>query len=203
MKKSVLLLSAMAFAGVASTSASAHVIMEKWEAYAGYQTFISLIVPHGCGVSPTTEVRMKVPDGIDIIVPEPKPGWTLDISLRKLEKPMPGEGGRQVTEVVDEISWKGGSLPGNQLGRFSALARMPDKPGKVMFFKTIQKCAEGETKWVDTVADGEPVWKVWAAPAPSPFIELKAAPGPQLGATMQQIGEERKKMMKPGAAPKQ
>jgi uncharacterized protein YcnI len=180
----------------AAMPVSAHVVMEKWEAYAGYQSFITLAVPHGCGLSPTTEVRMKVPDGIDIIVPEPKPGWTLDITMRKLDKPMPGEGGRQVTEVVDEISWKGGNLAANHLGRFNVLARMPDKPGKVMFFKTIQKCAQGEEKWVDTIPDGEPIWKVWAQRAPAPFVELKPAPGPQLGATMQQIGEERKKMGK-------
>ncbi len=184
-----------------SSSASAHVVMEKWEGYAGYQTFLSLIVPHGCGVSPTTEVRVKVPEGIDIIVPEPKTGWDLNIAMRKLDPPMKGEGGRQITEVVDEITWKGGNLPTNHLGRFNLLVRLPDKPGKVIFFKTIQKCAESETKWVDTVPDGEPAWKVWATPAPAPFVELKPAPGPQLGATMQQIMEERKKDGKPAAGP--
>ena len=201
MNKALLFLSTATV--LAALPASAHVVMEKFEAFAGYQTFLTLAVPHGCGPSPTTEVRVKVPEGIAVIVPEAKPGWTLEISKRKLDKPMPGEGGRPMAEMIDEISWKGGNLPGDQLGRFNLLALMPDKPGKVMFFKTIQKCAEGETKWVDTVADGEPIWKVWAMPAPSPFVELKAPPGPQLGASMQQIGEERKKMMKPGTAPKQ
>jgi uncharacterized protein YcnI len=184
-----------------SAPASAHVVMEKWEAYAGYQSFLTLVVPHGCGLAPTTAVRVKVPEGIDIIVPEPKPGWTLDIAMRKLDKPMPGEGGRMVTEVVDEIAWKGGNLPTNHLGKFNVLARMPDTPGKVMFFKTIQTCTQGETKWIDTIADGEPVWKVWARPAPAPFVELKPAPGPQLGATMQQIAEERKKLGQAGPGP--
>jgi periplasmic copper chaperone A len=198
--KKLALIATTALSFTTFTSASAHVVMEKWEAYAGYQTFVTLAVPHGCGLSPTTEVRIKVPDGIDVIVPEPKAGWTLDITMRKLDKPVRGEGGRQVTEMVDEISWKGGSLPTNHLGKFSMLARMPDQPGKTMFFKTIQKCAEGETKWIDTVADGEPTWKVWAMPAPAPFVELKAPPGPQLGATMQQIGDERKRLGKgPGA----
>ncbi|MDX2222980.1 MAG: YcnI family protein [Rhodospirillaceae bacterium] len=189
--KSVLIGCASAVAMTAS--ASAHVIMEKWEANAGYQTFLTLVVPHGCGASPTTEVRVKVPEGIDIIVPEPKAGWELTMTKRKLDPPIRGEGGRMVTEVVDEITWKGGSLPTEHLGKFNMLARMPDTPGKVMFFKTIQKCPDGETRWVDTVADGEPVWTTWANPAPAPFVELKAAPAPQLGASMQQIAEERKK----------
>ena len=33
--------------------ASAHVVMQKWTAYAGYQEFITVAVPHGCGASPT------------------------------------------------------------------------------------------------------------------------------------------------------
>jgi uncharacterized protein YcnI len=196
-----LLIAALVTTIAVTAPTSAHVVMEKWEGYAGYQTVLTLLVPHGCGPSPTTELRVKVPDGIDIIVPEPKPGWDLSIGMRKLDKPMRGEGGRQISEVPDEISWKGGSLPTNHLGSFRLLARLPDKPGTVIFFKTIQKCQDGETKWVDTVAENEPAWKVWAAPAPAPFVEIKAAPGPQLGATMQQIGEERKKLGKPTSAP--
>ena len=199
MKK--LLLSMSVFAVLASGPATAHVVMEKWEANAGFQTFMTLSVPHGCGLAPTTEVRVKVPDGIGVIAPAPEAGWKLSLVRKKLDQPRPGEGGRMITEVVDEIVWTGGNLPTDQLGRFHFLAMMPNTPGKTLFFKTIQKCTEGETRWVDTVADGEPIWKVWAQPAPSPFVELKAAPGPQLGASMQQIAEERKKLGKP-AGPK-
>jgi periplasmic copper chaperone A len=197
MRKSLLLLSTAG--ALVSASASAHVVMEKWEAYAGYQTFMTLAVPHGCGAAPTTEIRLKVPDGIGVIAPAPEAGWKLSMVRKKLDQPRPGEGGRMVTEVVDEVVWTGGNLPTDQLGRFHFLAMMPNTPGKTLYFKTIQKCSEGETKWVDTVADTEPTWKVWAMPAPSPFVELKAPPGPQLGATMQEIGAERKKVGKPSA----
>ncbi len=195
MKKQLLSLTTLAI--LASVPATAHVVMEKWEANAGYQTFMTLAVPHGCGASPTTEVRIKVPDGIGVFAPEPQAGWKLTIVRKKLDQPRPGEGGRMISEVIDEVVWSGGNLPADQLGRFNFLALMPNTPGKTMYFKTIQKCTEGETKWVDTVADGEPTWKIWATPAPSPFVELKAPAGPQLGASMQQIGEERKKMSKP------
>jgi len=192
------LFASVVVASIASTStASAHVIMENWEQYAGYKAFLTLAVPHGCGPSPTTEVRLKVPDGIAAITPEPKPGWQLTIVRKKLDQPRAAEGGVVVTEVVDEIVWSAGNLPADQLARFNFLAALPDTPGKVLYFKTIQKCAEGETRWVETVADGEPIWKTWANPLPSPFIELKQAPRPQLGATMQQIAAERKKSVKP------
>jgi len=179
--------------------ASAHVVLQKWTAYAGFQEYVTLAVPHGCGDSPTTEVRVKIPDGITIVVPEDKPGWTTRVTKRKLPTPIGGEGGAKITEVVDEIAWSGGSLATDRLGLFTMLARMPDAAGTVIFFKTIQTCAKGETRWVDTVPAGEPTWKLWAMPAPSPFIEVQKAPGPQLGASMQQIGAERAK--RGGAVP--
>ncbi len=182
--------------------ASAHVVLQKWTAYAGYQEWVTLAVPHGCGDSPTTSVRVKIPDGIMIVVPEDKPGWTTRVTKRKLPAPIGGEGGAKITEVVDEIAWSGGSLATDRLGLFTMLARMPDAAGTVIFFKTIQTCAKGETRWVDTIPAGEPTWKIWATPAPSPFIELQKAPGPQLGATMQQIGAERAKRGGTAPAPK-
>jgi uncharacterized protein YcnI len=178
----------------AASAASAHVVLERWEENAGYQSFMTLVVPHGCGASPTTEVRMKVPEGVAVIVPEPELGWTLQVVRKKLDKPIAGEGGRPISEIVDEVVWSGGNLPTDHLGRFDFLALMPNAPGKVMYFKTIQKCAQGEERWVDTVPENEPIWKVWAKKAPSPFVTLKQPASPQLGATMQQIGEERKKL---------
>lgn len=187
---------------LAAPLASAHVVLQNWAAYAGYQEYVTLAVPHGCGASPTTEVRVKIPDGITIVVPEDKPGWTTRVVKRKLPAPIGGEGGTKISEVVDEIVWSGGSLATDRLGLFTMLARMPDAAGTVIYFKTIQTCATGETRWVDTIPAGEPTWKLWAMPAPSPFIEVQKAPGPQLGATMQQIGAERAKRGGPATVPK-
>ena len=39
---------------LAAPLASAHVVLQKWTAYAGYQEYVTLAVPHGCGASPTT-----------------------------------------------------------------------------------------------------------------------------------------------------
>ena len=203
MKSKMMILGIGAAASVLAVPlASAHVVLQKWTAFAGYQEYVTLAVPHGCGASPTTEVRVKIPDGITIVVPEDKPGWTTRVVKRKLPAPVGGEGGTKITEVVDEIAWSGGSLATDRLGLFTMLARMPDAPGTVIYFKTIQTCATGETRWVDTIPAGEPTWKLWALPAPSPFIEVQKPPGPQLGATMQQIGAERAKRGGAAAAPK-
>ncbi len=184
---------ALALALVPLSAAHAHVVMQRWTAIAGYQEYVTVVVPHGCGSSPTTEVRVKIPDGISILVPEDKAGWQTRLKMRKLDTPRPGEGGSQIAEVVDEVTWTGGSIAADRLGLFNMLARMPNTPGAVIYFKTVQKCATGETRWVDTVAAGEPTWKIWATASPAPFIELQKAPGPQLGASMQEIAAERAK----------
>jgi uncharacterized protein YcnI len=182
--------------------ASAHVVLQKWEGFAGYQEYVTLVVPHGCGASPTTELRVKVPDGITIIVPEQKGGWQTRITKKKLPTPIRGEGGVQVSEVADEIIWSGGSLPSDQLGLFTMLARMPDDAaGKILYFRTVQKCQQGESRWIDTLQAGEPAWKIWALPSPSPFLEVRKAPGPQLGASMKDIAAERQR--RGGKAPAQ
>ncbi len=80
---------------LAAPLASAHVVMQKWTAYAGYQEYVTLAVPHGCGDSPTTEVRVKIPERITIVVPEDKAGWTTRIIKRRLPTPIVGEGGAE------------------------------------------------------------------------------------------------------------
>jgi uncharacterized protein YcnI len=175
-------------------TAAAHVVLQKWEAMAGYQEFVTVAVPHGCGPSATIEVRVKIPDGVFPAVPEQKAGWTTSIVRRKLPQPINGEGGAKITEVIDEVVWSGGSVPTDQLGLFTILARLPDEPGRVLYFKTVQKCAVGETRWIDTLPAGEPIWKIWARPAPSPFLVLQKATRPQLGASMREIIEERKRL---------
>lgn len=180
----------------------AHVVLQNWEGIAGYQDYVTVVVPHGCGLSPTTELRVKIPEGIYILVPEDKPGWQTRIKTRKLDRPIPGEGGLKITEVADEVSWVGGNLPPDRLGRFTMLVRLPSAPGATLYFKTFQKCAQGESRWIDTVAEGEPTWKIWATEHPSPFLVLKPQTAPQLGATMEQIATERARRKAATAAPR-
>ena len=183
---------AIAMCGLAP-AVSAHVVIKDFEARAGYNEILTLIVPHGCGAGPTTEIRVKVPDGIATVVPQPQPGWETSLTRRKLDKPIAAEGGRMIADVPDEIVWKGGNLPSNQLGLFNILANMPDKVGMRLYFKTVQKCTDGETKWIETIADSDEMWRVWLKPTPAPFVVLNAAP-PQLGADMATIMKARKEM---------
>ncbi len=174
---------------VAFNLASAHLVIENFKGRAGYNEFLTLMVPHGCGPLATTELRMKVPPSVALFAPEQKDGWKTEVIMRKLDEPI-RRGPMVITEVFDEVVWRG-NLPSNQLGAFRFLARMPNAVGTVVPFKTIQKCGDEEVRWIDVVDAGEPAWKMWVAPEPAPFVEVIDAGVPQLGATMQQLQEAR------------
>jgi uncharacterized protein YcnI len=191
--KTALLAGALACA--APLAANAHVVITNMNQYAGWEgAVLTLLVPHGCGDSPTTEVRMKVPDNVNMILPEPKAGWQIKLTKRKLPEPKK-VGRREITEVQDEVIWSGGSLPIDQAGLFTFVTNFPDKPGERVYFKIIQKCASGEVKWVDTVKPEEEIWRTWLLESPSPFVVLGKPPQPQLFAPFEVIAAERKKMM--------
>jgi len=177
-----------------ASAVNAHIVIEGFKGRAGYNEFLTLMVPHGCGPEATTEIRMKIPVGIAPAVPEQKGGWETQVIMRKLDEPIRGEGGRVMSEVVDEFVWKG-NLPSNQLGTFKFLARMPTEIGSVVAFKTIQKCGEKEDRWVEVIEEGQEPWEMWVNPEPAPFVEIVEPTGPQLGATMQQLGAARQAKM--------
>ena len=176
---------------IAFGSANAHLIIENFTGRAGYNEFLNLMVPHGCGPLATTELRMKVPASVALFAPEQKGGWETEVVMRKLDEPI-RRGPMVISEVFDEVIWRG-NLPGNQLGVFRFLARMPTAVGSIVAFKVIQKCGDTEVSWVDVVNEGEPAWKMWVAPEPSPFVVVVEPEGPQLGATMKQLREARQK----------
>lgn len=178
---------------LAAMPASAHVIIENMKGRAGYNEMFTLIVPHGCGPSATTELRMKVPPEVTLVVPERGAGWKVDVIKRKTDKPVMREG-RPITEVVDEIVWSGNTLPSQELGLFRFLAGVPNTPGKVLFFKTIQKCETGEDRWVDTIPETEETWRIWLKDKPSPYAVLVAPDAPQLGIDMKTLAKASEEM---------
>lgn len=188
LKVSALILSLAGISGVAN----AHVVIENFEGRQNYNEFLNLMVPHGCGPLATTEIRMKIPPSVPLFAPEEKDGWETQLIMRTLDEPI--QRGRQtITEVYDEVIWRG-NLPSLHLGVFKFLARITGPVGSVVPFKTIQTCGEQSDRWVDVVDEGEPGWKMWALEAPAPFVTVVEGDGPQLGATMREIGAERQRL---------
>ena len=159
---------------LAEQQAQAHAVINEGTAEAGTFSFITLRITHGCGSSPTTQVRMKIPDGVIRVSSRYLENWSVEKRMKTLDTPYRDEAGNLVTETVDEIVWSGGSLPDGFYGEFQVRALMPDEAGRVLWFKTIQNCEEGTIRWIEVpTKEGQSPYEL---KEPSPFIRLVEKP---------------------------
>lgn len=170
-------LRAFAFVGAALAASAfaapawAHVTVQPAEAAADSYAQLTFTVPHGCNGSATKALRVKLPDGILSAKPQMKPGWQVEIKTRKLDAAVAGPHGKSVSEVVDEVDWRGGPLPDNLYDTFGLVVRLPDKAGQVLYFPAVQECEQGVERWIEIPTSSQSVDKLRA---PAPAVRLKA-----------------------------
>jgi periplasmic copper chaperone A len=155
-----------------STSAQAHVVFNQTNVAPAELTTLELRVMHGCDGSPTKEVRVKIPDGVTRVTPRALAGWSVALTKRRLATPVVLHGAT-VTEVVDTITWRGGSFPDYAFEQFEIRAMMPASPGTTLYFPVEQVCETGSNAWsqVPTTPAG------WGAlKEPAPFVTLTGSP---------------------------
>ena len=149
--------------------AAGHIALQEKQALIGATYRAVLVVGHGCGDEATTAVRVQIPDGFYNVKPMPKAGWKIDSAVGKYETPFSSHGA-EVTEVVKEITWSGGSLPNDFFDEFVFRGTFgPDlKEGTKLFFPVIQTCGKTEDAWIDQSGDHEVEF-------PAPFVTLGPA----------------------------
>src|SRR5262245_47245319 len=153
---------------VATQPAQAHATHDRSEATAERYCHTVLHVPHGCEGSPTLKVRVRIPEGVIGVKPQPKPGWELTIRQEKLEKPIVESHGRTITDVVAEVTWSG-KLPDENFDQFGIHMKLPDKPGETLYFPTVQECERGSHRWIEIPAAGKSRGDY---KEPAPFLRL-------------------------------
>ncbi len=119
---SALVLTMAALTSIYSTHALAHVTVKPVQAgISTYQTFTTS-VPNEKDI-PTTSIRLVIPDGFVSVMPNVKPGWTIQTKSVK-----DGE-----TSKVSEIIWSGGSIPVGQRDEFIFSAKTPATESTVLW----------------------------------------------------------------------
>lgn len=165
---------AVAIAALAAIPAAlAHVTLEQQQAVAGTTYKAVLRVPHGCAGSPTTAVKVRVPDGMTGVKPMPKPGWQLSTVKGKLAVPVSDGHGGQITEGVTEVHWTGGRLPDEHYDEFVLRGTLPNTPNATVHFPTVSECETGVERWIEIPAAGK-TSSDYKYPAPS----LRLTPRP-------------------------
>jgi uncharacterized protein YcnI len=138
-----------------AASASAHITASPGTAPSDGYTTQSFQVPHGCEESPTTQVRIKVPPSVAAATPAVHPPWNVETKEGKKD---PVElHGEKITSGVSEIVYTAKQpLPADRLDLLPVSLKMPaGKEGEPIWFPIIQKCAKGETRWIQIPAEGE------------------------------------------------
>jgi uncharacterized protein YcnI len=122
--------------------AQAHTVLEYQVATAGQSYKATFKVGHGCGASPTRQIVVDIPSGVQGAKPMPKAGWRLEVTRDKLAKPYTSHG-RTVTEDVTRISWTAKTtedmLPNGHYDEFVLVGTLPQAAG-MMYWPVQQLC---------------------------------------------------------------
>lgn len=136
--------------------ASAHVTLDTREAPTDSYYKAVFNVPHGCEGSATTNIRIRLPEGLQSVKVQPKQGWKVSTVKTKLATPVTGGHGESITETVSEVSWTGGPLLDEHIDEFMMQIRLPNAaPGTILYFPVVQECEKGVNRWIEIPEPGK------------------------------------------------
>lgn len=155
------LVAGTALAVAVPLAASAHVTVTPDAPVAGAYDVLTFAFGHGCDGSPTTAIRIDLPDGLDSATPTIAPGWTIDVERDPSDN------------LVSAITYTATEpVPDGLRAAFEVSVKYAaDAPG-TLAFPVEQTCADGSVSWSETVAEGEDPHSV---EHPAPTVTLAAA----------------------------
>lgn len=168
------LLGAVALSVGGAAAANAHVTISPDTAEAGQYAVLTVGVPHGCDGSATTQVSIKIPDGINSITPTRHPFYTVEKVMEPLVAPVSDGHGGELTERPTEIVYTATTpLPANERDAFQLVLKVPeDAAGTTLYSPSVQTCEEGESAWVQIPAEGQNLFDL---DLPSPALNVVAS----------------------------
>lgn len=142
---------------VGAAPAFAHITVAPAEVPAGSTIRAVFQVPHGCDGAPTTAIRVRIPEGLIGVKPQPKPGWTLETVTAPYAKSYTLYG-TPVSEGVTEVRWSGGSLPDAFYDEFLLRGTFAANlaAGQTVYFPVIQECGDASEDWIAIPVEGQP-----------------------------------------------
>ncbi|MER6467131.1 YcnI family copper-binding membrane protein [Streptomyces collinus] len=176
---------ATAVAGTAvlalSGTAFAHVTVQpEGTAAKGGYAVVDFKVPNERDDASTTKVEVNFPADHPIasVMPQPLPGWKIDVTRSKLDKPLTMHG-KKIDEAVTKVTWTADGK-GVEPGYFQkfplSVGTLPEDTDQLVF-KAIQTYSNKEVvRWIEVAQDGQE-----EPENPAPVLELSAATGDHHG----------------------
>lgn len=106
-------------------AASAHVDVDADDSGAGDTTLLTFSVAHGCEGSPSTEIRIQIPETIPTVAPTINPGWDVDKVMEQLATPITDAHSDEITERVSEVVYTATTPTARRLPRHVRAAAPP------------------------------------------------------------------------------
>ena len=154
-------------------AAGAHVTVTPSTTAAGEHAVLDISLSHGCDGSATTEVTIRIPEGINAVAPTRHPLWEVEKETVQLDPPVTDSHGGSVSERVASVTYRTDTpLPDGQRDVFQLAVQLPEQEGASLVFPTIQTCEEGGSAWLEVPADGQ---DPHALERPAPAFVVTAA----------------------------
>jgi hypothetical protein len=132
MRVAILAAVVAAAAGVLTPAAAAHSVVLPFSSRPADLQLYTVIVPTEADAA-TTEVALKVPEGIDFLLVKETPGWTIKVERRN--------------DRIDVVRWTGSAAP-DLFAEFRLIARNPILEGDLPW-RITQTYSNGETvRWI-------------------------------------------------------
>jgi periplasmic copper chaperone A len=149
---------------VIPASAGAHVTLQPSEAAAGDYTVLDVRVPNERDDPATTKVDVQLPSGFVFASYQAVPGWSVDVKMQKLAKPVQTDDG-PITSEVREMTWTADNdkagIQSGQFQDFPISVQIPGEAGDTLTFKAIQTYDDGEVvRWIGGPDAEEPAPQV-------------------------------------------
>lgn len=140
---------------LATVPAAAHVFLAGKQSAVGTDYEAVFVVPHGCSGSPTTRLRVQIPEGVIATVAKPVAGWTVETLKGKYANEYDYKGAK-VSEGIKEVAWSGGKLPDKTRQEFVIETYLTGglKPNATLYFPAVQECDQGTSRWIEIPPDG-------------------------------------------------
>ncbi|GAU66822.1 hypothetical protein SSP35_03_04700 [Streptomyces sp. NBRC 110611] len=157
--------------------AFAHVSVQPGEAAKGGFAVVNFKVPNERDNASTVKLEVTLPADHPLasVMPQPVPGWKVEVTKSKLAKPIEMHG-EKINEAPSKITWtaededKGGVRPG-QFQQFPvSVGKLPADADQLVF-KALQTYDNKEVvRWIEPVKEGAP-----EPENPAPVLNLIAA----------------------------
>ncbi|MCM2578563.1 YcnI family protein [Streptomyces meridianus] len=134
--------------------ALAHVSVQPGEAEKGGYSTIAFKVPNERDNASTVklEVTMPADHPLASVMPKPVPGWDVDVTRSKLDKPLEMHG-EKIDEAVTKVTWTGGKVEPGTFQEFPlSVGQLPEDADRLVF-KALQTYDNKEVvRWIEEPA---------------------------------------------------